>query len=443
MKLPEIEFDPVKRKAQLDRKSRRTLFAGISIIGIFFGGFGTWAAVAPLSSAAMATGVVIVEGQRKKVQHLEGGIVKEILIRDGDAVQAQQIIMRLDETRALASRDLLRGQRWQALAMDARLVAEGNLEEDVTFPEELLALQDDPKVAKMLSTELTLFETRLEAFKGELKVLAQRIAQSKEQIAGLSAQVKSARRQLELLDEEITAVQIMLAKGLERKPRLLALQRAAAELEGNIGAYKAEISRANETITETQARLLNIKDQRLKEVATQLTDVRRTIADSEEKMRAVEDTLQRTDIRAPSAGIVVGLQVHTVGGVIAPGSTICEIVPQNETLIIEAQVRPEDIDIVYPGLPAQISLQSFDRRMATLDGTVTHVSADRLMDPQTNLPFYGALVTISPESLDATIGAVLYPGMSAIVTIATGRRTALNYLVSPITQYMDRAFREQ
>ncbi len=443
MKPPALEIDPTKRKTQLDRKTGRIMSGGLLIIALFFGGFGTWAAVAPLSSAATATGFVIVEGQRKKVQHLEGGIVKEILIRDGDAVEAQQIIMRLDETRALATRDLLRGQLRAARAFEARLMAERDLAQSIVYPQELLALQDDPRVAEILATQTNLFQARLEAFTGELKVLAQRIAQSKEEIAGLAAQEKSERRQRELIVEEIKGVEAMLAKGLERKPRLLALQRAAAELEGNRGAHLAQIARAKATITESQLRILDLKNQRMKEVAGQLNEVRQAIADAQEKLRSTEDTLQRTEIRAPVAGIVVGLQVHTVGGVVGAGGTIAEIVPQKETLIIEAQVRPEDIDVVHPGLPAQISLQSLDRRMSTLDGTVTHVSADRLNDPQTKLPYYEALVSIDPESLEATVGAVLYPGMPAIVMIATGKRTALGYLVSPITDFMGRAMREQ
>jgi HlyD family type I secretion membrane fusion protein len=398
--------------------------------------------VAPLSSAALATGVVIVEGQRKQVQHLEGGIVKEILIRDGDAVDAGQIIMRLDETHALASRDLLLGQLRAARALEARLIAERDTNEEIAFPQDLLDQQNEPRVAEILTTQTNLFKARLKAFVGELKVLEQRIAQAKKEIAGLEAQRKSERRQLQLIAEEIKGVEAMLAKGLERKPRLLALQRAAAQLEGNLGSHSAQIARAEATITESQLRMIDLNNQRLKEIASQLTEAQSLISENQEKLRAVEDTLKRVDIRAPAAGIVVGLKVFTVGGVIAPGQVVAEIVPQKETLVIEAKIRPEDIDVVHPGLPAQVHLQSLDARMPSLEGTVTQVAADRLTDPQTQTPYYGAIITINPESLEETIGAVLYPGMPASVTIATGRRTVLNYIVSPVTDYMSRAMRE-
>ena len=423
---------------------RGAILAGSAIIALFFGGLGIWAAVAPLESAAIAPGSVSVDTNRKTIQHLEGGIVGTILVRDGEVVRQGQVLIRLDVTSPLATLDLLKDRRLAAQALKARLIAERDGRAEIQFPDNLMKQISEPKVKETLDGQINIFQARLRASAGQIKIQEQRIAQILEVIVGLQGQIRAEDTQQNLIESEITDVKMLFDKGLVRKPRLLELQRRFAEIEGNRNLHQAEIARARERIGEAQTQIAEIRTNLLNEVAIELRQVQTELFDLAERIRTADDVLGRTDIRAPLSGTVVDLQVHTRGGVIAPGAALMDIVPSNEKLVIEANVDPIDIDVVYPGLEAQVMLTAFSMRNAKpLKGLVTSVSADRLIDERTGQAYYRARIELTEDPAKAFEGATLYPGMPAEVMIITGARTALGYIFKPISTSFNRAFREQ
>lgn len=439
-----LETDPRARLVQLDREARRLRWGGLVTIAIMFGGFGTWAATAELDSAAIAKGVVVVQSSRKAVQHLEGGIVRAILVKEGDLVEEGQPLLQLEDTRARAATQLLEGQRRSARALEARLIAERDEAEAITFPPDLLALRDDPAVATIIASQEQIFAARRQAMQGQLDILQSQIEQQNEEIQGLEAQRRAASSQLALIREEVASAEELFIKGLERKSRLLALKRAAAELEGTLAAHASRIASIQQAIGEAKLKMIDLKNQQVNDVLKELRDTQTELADINERLEASSDVLNRTEVRAPQAGVVVGLSVHTVGGVIEPAKVLMEIVPQNEALIVEAHVRPEDIDSVHRGLHAQIHLTGLNQRETVpLDGNITYVSADRLVEPQSGIPYYKANVEVTPESLQRAENVQLFPGMPADVIILTGARTPLEYFLEPVTFGLERALREE
>jgi HlyD family type I secretion membrane fusion protein len=422
---------------------RGPVLGGLLIVLVFFLGFGGWAALAPLSSAAVAPGAVKVEGNRKTVQHLEGGIIAELHVHEGDMVEAGQLLIRLDRTQATAHHEALLHQYRSLQAAQARLIAERDGGGHINFGDELLSQRGDPRVAEILTDQESIFETRRRSYEGQIGILQQRIEQLGSQIKGLEAQVASEDQQLALIAEEATDVGSLVEKGLERKSRLLALKRQAALLEGSRGEHQAEIARAEQTIGETKLQMLSLADRQAAEVADQLKDVQVQLTETDENLRAALDVLRRSDITAPIAGTVVGLRFFSVRGVIDPGAPILDIVPQSDRLIVEARVSPLDIDVVHAGLPAQVRLTAFkQRRTPTLAGRVIQISADRLAGEQPGSAFYKAEVEIDPAELARLEGASLYPGMPADVLIQTGQRTFTDYLLRPILDSFAHAFRE-
>jgi len=422
---------------------RKPILAGAVIIFVFFGIFGTWAALAPLNSAAIAAGVVNVESNRKTVQHLEGGIVGKILVREGDKVKAGQVLIRLDETQPRASLDLLKGRYIAAKALEDRLRAERDGKQEIRFSDELMVHFGENQVAEILNSQINIFEARKKALQGQTRIIRQRVAQFREEIKGLREQIKSDNAQLRLIDQETRDVGYLVGKGLAPKPRLLALQRKTAEIGGNRGQNLAQIARAEQSIGESLLQISELKTTMNNEVVQELREVQTELFELAERISAAEDVLKRTEIRAPLEGTVVGLQVHTPGGVISPGVPLMDIVPRFDKLVIEAQVDPLDIDIVHPGLPAQVRLTAFSQRnILPLDGKVVWVSADRLTDENTGLAYYSARIQILGDISKALGGAALYPGMQAEVMIVTGERTPLEYLWRPISSSLNRAFRE-
>ncbi len=293
---------------------RTPIVAGILVIALFFGVFGGWAALAPLDSAAIAPGVVIVDTNRKTVQHLEGGIIGRINIRDGDKVAAGQVVIELDETQPRATLDLLRGRKIAATALAARLVAERDGKETIEFPDWLLAERDDPKATEALNGQTNIFKARRKAIAGQVAILNQRISQFSEEIIGLEGQIKAENTQIRLIAEEIDDVRGLVEKGLARKPRLLALQRGIAEIEGSLSQNRAQIARAGQNIAEARLHMNELKTKMMNEVVQELREVQAELFDLVEQHRAAADVLLRTEIRSPLEGTVVGLQVHTPGG---------------------------------------------------------------------------------------------------------------------------------
>jgi HlyD family secretion protein len=424
---------------------RGPLLAAAAVFLVFFGGFGSWAALAPLSGAAVAPAIVAPEGYRKTVQHLEGGIVGGIRVRDGSLVEAGDVLVTLDDTRARAEHAATRAELAARLASGARLAAEQTGAPEPAFPEELLALaREDPDAEQLVQAERASLAARRRALADQLLVLDRRVAQAQSDLAAYEGGLASIDRQMELIDEEIATVEDLLAKGLDRKPRLLALQRARADLDGQRVAATGNAARTRELIGATRAERVALVSGRAEEVATGLAAARAEIGQLQAAARAARDQLERTVIRSPVAGEVVELQLRTLGGVIGPGEPILSIVPRDELLVIEARVAPADIDVVHAGLLADVHLLAYQsRNLMRIRGEVTHVSGDRLVDEATGEPYFIARIVVDSATLRETAPEVeLTAGMPAEALIITGERTLLDYIVKPIRASFRRSLRE-
>lgn len=424
---------------------RKTVIWGSAVALAFIGGFTAWSVFAPLATSAIAPGQVTVESNRQIVQNLEGGIIDQFVVEEGDEVKPGDTLLKLDTTQAEAAWKLNRAQLDALEAQEARIVAERDGLETIYFPPRMVGQRGmNPDVEKILSGEETIFRTRADTVGNQLKILEQRIGQLRTQAGGVKAQERSAAAQLDFIAQEIRDVNFLLEKGLAQKPRLLALQRQAASLEGTVGELRAQLSRTEQQIGETELQILNLKNDRARTLAEELRAAQEKIADLEERLRAAADVLDRREVKAPIGGVVTDKKFFTVGGVIPPGAPILALVPKNDTMLIEARVNPMDIDIVQPGFVAKVRLSALRQRTTPpVDGTVRYVSADIMRDERTGQSWYTARVEVDRAQIDAIPDAKLYPGMPAEVIIVTGERTLANYLFSPLTQSFNRAMREQ
>ncbi|WP_044549639.1 HlyD family type I secretion periplasmic adaptor subunit [Azospirillum lipoferum] len=422
----------------------RLVATGVVLAVVGFGGFGAWAALAPLSSAAIAPGVVTADSNRKSVQHLEGGIIAEILVREGQGVAAGQPLMRLDDLESRSTVTVLEEQLWSLLAQQARLSAERDGLEVMAVPPVLATRAGHPVVSDILAGQERIFTTRNAALDGRAAVTRQRVAQLDAQIAALEAQRSAGRRQLVLIQEEVDAVSEIVAKGYERKSRLLGLMRQAAELDGNQGDLANRIAQAREGIAQAEQEMLGLRADRQSEVAAELRETQTRRAEIAEKLAAAQVRQTRRDLLAPESGTVVNLRHFAAGAVVAPGAAVLDLVPSDDALVIEARVNPMDIDIVHAGLPAKVVLTAFKTRTTPpIDGMVTRVSADALTDERSGQAYYAARVTVDATQLAALRDVHLQPGMPAETLIVTGERTLLTYLTQPIQDSFRKAFREE
>lgn len=423
---------------------RGWILVGMTTIVVAFGGFGTWAAFASLDSAAIAPGVVVVETERKSVQHLEGGLVKEILVRNGDGVTKGEVLIRLEDTHARAMYDIVRGELDGTLAEEARLIAERDGAEVIDFPPELLTRSRTAKVHKSLQGQRNLFAARRNALKGQVAILEQSIAQYREEIEGLRSQQAAREQQLKILGDELRGLRKLLAQGNVPRNEVLAYERRIAELSGEKGRFMADVSRAEQGIGEARLRIRQLEKAAREEVVAELRQVQERLFGLEERLVAAEDVLGRTEIRAPTSGIVMGMRAHTTGGVIAPAQEILQVVPVGDRLVIEARVDPVDIDDVAIGQHATVRLTAFKLRTTPIIvGTLINLSADRLIDEHTGTPYYLARIQVPKEELEALGDHKLQPGMPVEALVKTGARTALGYMLSPLTENLDLAFRER
>jgi HlyD family secretion protein len=425
-------------------KAMRGLVAtGVAAVGIFVIAGGIWSVLAPLESAAVGPGQVEAESFRKRIEHLEGGIIGQIVVHDGDVVQPGQVLVRLDDTKARTTLFALRGQYWDALAAEARLVAERDGAEAISFPAALLQSRD-PAAARVVAAQQKILATRRSLLQTKTDLYRQRIAEVNEEIGGYAAQAAAANRRVALIEEEIADLKQLVDKGLERKPRLLQLQRDHADIEGRRGDLAAQIAKAKQTIAENEVNILNLENDSRKEVASDLRDTQKKIHELTEQIAAAEYVLSRVEVKSPEAGVVTDLKFHTPGGIVQPGDRLMYLVPQEDRLIITMQVKPEDINAVRPGLSASVRLMPYkQRRTPPIDGTVTYVSADKLTDKKTNQPYYAARIRLDAEMLATLPEVELVPGMPAEAMIRTGERTVAFYALSPVLDSFHRAFREK
>ncbi|MCG8692333.1 MAG: HlyD family type I secretion periplasmic adaptor subunit [Minwuiales bacterium] len=423
---------------------RPAIFGGLFVLLVTFGGFGTWAALAPIDSGVIASGVVTVATNRKPAQHAEGGIVSALLVRDGDKVDAGQPLVRLDDTRAHASLAILRSRLHSAQAIRARLTAEQTGATEISFPNTLLDQMPERNIADMMEGQRVLFQARRESLNGEITILRQRIDQLTGKIDAIEAQKRSKDQQLTLINEELEGLRELYAKGHTERSRILALSRTAARLEGERGEHSADIVRVEEAMSETRLQMLQTHKTFREEVVVELRDIQMQIFDLDERIGAARDFKERLEIRAPVAGTVVGIAVRGIGQVIKPGETILEIVPAGDPLVVEAHVRPVDIDNVSIGQDVSVRLTAFKQRATpALNGYVIYVSADTLIDRQAARPYYLARIEVPDSEVERLGDRDLLPGMPAETLIRTGERTALRYLLQPIVDSMGRAWREE
>ncbi|MEL6977881.1 MAG: HlyD family type I secretion periplasmic adaptor subunit [Pseudomonadota bacterium] len=418
-----------------------TTFGAAAMVAVIGAG-AAWAMLAPLHGAVVAAGVVTVQEKRRAVQHLEGGVVAEIAVRDGDRVASGDLLLKLSDARAMATLAIVEVALQKERALEARLSAERAGVEAIAFPESLVA---DPsaETAALLKTTRAVFEARSKTRRGAREILTQRIAQLERESEGLGAQAAAKAGQQALLDDEIAGVQQLFDSGKSTKQRLLALKRARLELEGERGELIAAIARIEKAMGETRLEILQRDLDFQSEVAQQLDAAQARSRDLEERAAAARDQRARLEIRAPVGGVVVGRAVNTLGAVARPGETLLEIVPEDEDLFLESRVRPQDIDALAPGQVARVRLSAFNQRTTPeLNGAVRHISADALSDPASGALYYRVTIAL-PDEERARLGDLeLLPGMPAEVLILTPARTAAQYMMRPITDSLQRAWRE-
>jgi epimerase transport system membrane fusion protein len=412
-------------------------------LGVIFAGMlaiGGWAALAPLSGAVIAPGYVKVDLNRKVVQHQEGGIVRAIRVRDGDKVKEGQELVLLDDVRIDAQLDLLRTQLDGERAKAARLEAERSYAAKPKFPKDIA---DQPRTTEIIERESSLFRARRDAVETQVALLRSQIKESQQEAAALAEQIAAEERALKLQKEELEANERLVEKGYIQKTRILTLQRAVAEYEARYGEHRAELSKSRQRASELELRILTMKNAYAQTASDELKDTTTRIFDLEERIRPSKDAATRQKIVSPIAGEVVGLKVFTAGSVIGPRDVLMEIVPEEKRLIVEARIRPDDINYVRAGSEADIRLTAFKARTTPLVyGSVIYVSGDRMTDAQTGVAYYVVHIDVPDRSLADAGNLRLTAGMPAEVFIRTDNRSTLDYLTAPVTDYLRRGMRE-
>jgi len=416
---------------------------GLVVLALGVLGLGAWLVVAPLSGAVIAPGFVKVDMNRKVVQHQEGGIVKQVLVRDGEHVALGQTLLVIDDVRLDATLDLLRTQHDGERAKAARLEAERAVLPEVKFPQDLVARRVEPKVAELLQRETALFRARREALDSQIAVLRKQIRQTVEEAEALAGQIAAEDRALKSQKEELAVNQKLSQQGFVQKTRLMSLERAVADYEARWEEHRAELAKTRQRASELELRVLAQRNSYVQSAADELKEASTRLFDLEERLRPSKDASDRQRVAAPIAGEVVGLRVFSPGAVVGPREVLMEIVPEDKTLIVEARIRPEDINHVRAGSEAEVRLTAYKQRTTPLvEGSVNYVSADRMVDTQSGAPYYVVHVDVSANALAAAGNLRMQAGMPAEVYIRTDSRTAFDYMFAPVTAYLRRGMRE-
>jgi len=423
---------------------RRVALAGWLIIAIFFGGIGSWAATAPLNGAVVGNAVVKVDGNRKSVQHLDGGIVKELRIKEGDKVDVGDVLLVLDETQAQAEYDVLSQQYMVLRATEVRLLTELDHSAELVMPQEFKTRPEDSYLKSIWNGQVSQFESRRAALEGQRSVIREKINQLGSQIVGAEAQVKAFTDQITSVHAEAKDIAPLVERGLIARPRILQLERTAFGLEGQIADANANIAKARQAIAEQQQQIAQLDNDRMADITKDLRDTQAKMLEVIPKAMNAKAVLGRMEIRSPYAGRVVALTVFSVGGGIQRVEKILYIVPDQDSLTIEAQIAVEDISDIKPNMRAEVHLTAYKQRIVPIiHGDVIQVSADRLTDPKTNNPYYVAFVKVDEAELAAMTNIKLYPGMPATVMIPTIQRTAFDYIVGPLVMSFNHSFRQK
>jgi len=418
---------------------------GLVVLVLGLGGFLLWAATAPLSQGVPTNGFIKVEGSRKTLQHLKGGIVDKILVQEGDVVKAGQPLVILNDTQLKSEQGALESQLISLRAMEARLTAEREGRAEVRYPEFLLKRAGNPHAAQAMREQSLLFRTRVDGIQGEELIANEMVAGLELQIEGMTAQDQSSQQQIKLFTEELDTLRPLYEQGFVPRNRMFELERSIAYLGGQRSENLTNIGRAKRQIAETRLKLTQTKSDYKKEVETQLTDVQRQAADLDQKLAGIEDDLRRVVMRASDDGVVVDLALHTVGGVVTPGQKLMDLVPTNDALLVEVQIPTHLIDSVHVGLDADVTFTALDRAVIpTVPGKLTYVSADRLTEPnKPEISYFIGRVVVTPAGMAKLGKHDLQPGMPAEVVIKTGQRTMLEYLLRPLLVRVKSAFTER
>lgn len=416
---------------------------GFGIVFLTFVVFGGWAGLASIDGAVVAAGSVVVESDRKSVQHLEGGIVQSLMVKGDSHVEQGQVLLRLEPTQERAREEMARSAVYSAIAEEGRLLAEAEGADTITFSSELMQKASDPSAQRAMGDQKRRFDERRTARKIEVSILEEKIGQAQRQIQGNAAQSKAARAQFDSMAQEYTKLKPLADQGIVPFARIATLERSKSDLEGRIGSYDADIARFGRIIDEARLQINQVGQKVLEEATGKLADTRAQLADAREKLRMAADVLSRTEVRAPRSGRIVNLKVHTVGAVIKPGDVLMEIVPDNDVLVVAARIPSLDVNHVQVGMPTEVRLPSFKARSTPIAiGEVLSVGADALRDEATHQPYYEVKVSVQVTKFPEKIREKLKPGMMADVLIATGERTVLAYLVQPMTDAIRRGMRE-
>ena len=441
-----LSQDASDEKKELHRLLNRDVVMrrGIIVIVIALGGFLAWATLAPLTEGVVAMGTVVVDTEHKTIQHLEGGIIDNLYVREGSEVKAGDVLVELSETQNRAQLELLESRYYGRLAEINRLNAERLLKEEISFSDDLVALRDDPVIADILSVQENLFQVRRRQYYGQIEVLRHRITQLEEQVRGLEASRGALLREQTLIEQDLESLVALRDQQLIDEGVLINRQREYEQTIGRLGSLVADIAATRVKVGETRQEILQIEHGWGREVSDQINAAQQQWFETRERIASVSDVLQRTTIVAPQDGKVIGLTVHTLGGVIPPGSPIMNIVPTEDRLMVEGQVRPLDIDNVYPGQTARLRFSAFSwRTTPQVEGTVERVSPDAFRDEEAGNAYYIARIVVPEEEMarlgDITIG----PGMPVDIMFTGGERTAWSYLSDPLSDIMDKALVEE
>lgn len=427
-----------------ERSIRRHLMVGVAACIILVAGAGGLAAMTKISGAVIAAGTLVVDSSVKRVQHLTGGVVSEIDVRDGAAVKANQVLIKLDATKIRANLAIVSKGLDEFYTRLARLQAERDGADTITFPADIAARKADPTVAGLLAGEQSLFEARKEARKNQKAQLQERITQLGSEVTGLEQQQAAKRKEIDLIAVELEGARKLWKSRYTSIDRLTALERDAARLEGENGTLTAAIAQSKGRTAEIKLQIIQIDQDLRTEVAKELREIQARVSEFVERKVAAEDDLKRVDIRSPQDGVVHQLAVHTVGGVVSPGQPIMLIVPVSDALTVEAHVAPQDIDQLSAGQEAVLRLSAFNMQTTPeIKGKLLSVSADLTVDERTGYGYYKARVALPPEELTKLRGLALAPGMPVETFFPTQERTVLSYFVKPLTDQLNRAFREE
>lgn len=439
---PSDDTDPTAMA--LSTGTSRAARIGLWALGLGFGGFLLWAGLAPLDEGVPGQGMVAIDTKSKTVQHLTGGLVKEVLVGEGDRVKEGQLLIRLDEAVARANFEAAR-QRYIGLrAMEGRLLAEQRGQTKIAFHPDVLQASQDPQIGQMVLTQEQLFDSRRAALRADLQSTEESIQGQEGLIQAYDGMLVNRKHQQALLAEELNNTRGLVKEGYAPRNRQLELERMAAESSSGLAELQGNTIRAKRSVAELRQRAIARQQEYRKEVESQLADVGREAQADAEKYRATKDDLSRIDIKSPAAGQVVGLAFQTVGGVIGPGQKLMDIVPEGQALLIEARVAPHLIDRVHKGLPVDVRFSSFSHSpQLVVDGKVASVSADLLVDQHTGAGYYLARVGVTVEGYKKLGKRQLQPGMPVEVIFVTGERSMLTYLLSPLTKRLAASMKEE